>query len=107
MRRALFIHTFVQVLAAGEAGDAVPLPPEQAAALDSAVLAAYQAKGITTDARTWRRPAPLLGDLAHALAESGRVGIAKYVMRQRQHLAGLLTVDGRLVVSTMRFQTWP
>lgn len=41
--------------------------------------------------------------LAHALAESGRVGIAKYVMRQRQHLAGLLTVDGRLLVSTMRF----
>lgn len=41
--------------------------------------------------------------LAHALQKSGRAGIAKYVMRQRQHLAGLLTVDGRLVVSTMRF----
>ena len=41
--------------------------------------------------------------LAHALEKSGRAGIAKYVMRQRQHLAGLLTVDGRLIVSTMRF----
>jgi len=41
--------------------------------------------------------------LAHALQKSGRVGISKYVMRQRQHLAGLIVVDGRLVVSTMRF----
>jgi DNA end-binding protein Ku len=41
--------------------------------------------------------------LAHALEKSGRVGISKYVMRQRQHLAGLVVVDGRLVVSTMRF----
>ena len=41
--------------------------------------------------------------LAHALEKSGRVGISKYVMRQRQHLAGLIVVDGRLVVSTMRF----
>jgi DNA end-binding protein Ku len=43
------------------------------------------------------------GLLAHALEKSGRVGISKYVMRQRQHLAGLIVVDGRLVVSTMRF----
>ncbi len=41
--------------------------------------------------------------LAEALARSGRAGIAKYVMRQRQHLAALVVVDGRLVVSTMRF----
>ena len=64
------------------------------------------------DARYWDTPylaLPAKGAehsyalLAHALAKSGRAGIAKYVMRQRQHLAGLLTVDGRLVVSTMRF----
>jgi DNA end-binding protein Ku len=41
--------------------------------------------------------------LAEALDKSARVGIAKYVMRQRQHLAGLVSIDGRLVVSTMRF----
>ena len=42
--------------------------------------------------------------LAQALAKSGRAGVAKYVMRQRQHLAALVPVDGRLVVSTMRFE---
>jgi DNA end-binding protein Ku len=64
------------------------------------------------DARYWDTPylaLPAKGAehsyalLADALAKSGRAGIAKYVMRQRQHLAGLVTVDGRLIVSTMRF----
>ena len=41
--------------------------------------------------------------LAEALEKSGRAGIAKYVMRQRQHLAALVAVEGRLIVSTMRF----
>lgn len=41
---------------------------------------------------------------AQALATSGRAGIAKYVMRQREHLAALLPVNGCLVVSTMRFE---
>lgn len=44
------------------------------------------------------------GLFAQALEKSGRAGIAKYVMRQRQHLAALLPVDGCLVVSTMRFE---
>ena len=39
-----------------------------------------------------------------ALAKSGRAGIAKYVMRQREHLAALLPVNGCLVVATMRFE---
>jgi DNA end-binding protein Ku len=43
------------------------------------------------------------GLLAKALAASGRAGIAKYVMRQREHLAALIPIQGRLVVSTMRF----
>ena len=34
-------------------------------------------------------------------ARSGRAGISKYVMRER--LAALLPLDGRLIVSTMRF----
>ena len=42
--------------------------------------------------------------LAQALEKSGRAGVAKYVMRQRQHLAALVPLDGRLVVSTMRFE---
>jgi DNA end-binding protein Ku len=41
--------------------------------------------------------------LAEALAKSGRVGIAKYVMRQRQHLAALVSFEERLLVITMRF----
>jgi type IV secretory pathway VirB4 component len=75
-RRALFAHTFVQVLTAGETGDATSLPAAQAAALDAAVLAAYRGKGITTDPRTWRRPAPILADLAEALAAHGEAGTA-------------------------------
>jgi DNA end-binding protein Ku len=42
--------------------------------------------------------------LAQALEKSERVGISKYVMRQRQHLAALISVEGRLIVSTMRFE---
>lgn len=41
--------------------------------------------------------------LARALAASGRAGIAKYVMRERQHLAALQVVEGALVLTTMRF----
>jgi DNA end-binding protein Ku len=64
------------------------------------------------DARYWDTPyiaMPAKGAehsyalLAQALAKSGRAGIAKYVMRQRQHLAALISVEGRLIVSTMRF----
>lgn len=64
------------------------------------------------DARYWDTPylaAPGQGAehsyalLAEALEKSGRAGIAKYVMRQRQHLAALIAVNGRLVVSTLRF----
>ncbi len=69
VRRALFLQTFVAVLTGG-AG----VSPEEAAALDVAVLAAYRGKGITTDARTWRRPAPLLADVAAALNDTGDAG---------------------------------
>ncbi|BCJ51784.1 hypothetical protein Asp14428_32590 [Actinoplanes sp. NBRC 14428] len=69
VRRALFLQTFVAVLTGG-AG----VSPEEAAALDVAVLAAYRGKGITTDPRTWRRPAPLLADVAAALQDAGGAG---------------------------------
>jgi len=64
------------------------------------------------DPRYWSTPylvAPAKGAdhayalLTTALARSDRAGIAKYVMRTRQHLAALLVVDDRLVVCTMRF----
>ena len=61
-RRALFAHTLAAVLLGG------PLDPPAAAVLDRAVLAAYAARGITSDPRTHSRPAPLLADLAQALA---------------------------------------
>ena len=44
------------------------------------------------------------GLFAQALEKSGRAGIAKFVMRQREHLTVLLPVRGCLVVSTMRFE---
>jgi hypothetical protein len=37
------------------------------AALDKAIMTAYQRAGITADPRTWARPAPLLPSLAAAL----------------------------------------
>jgi type IV secretory pathway VirB4 component len=73
VRRALFMQTFVAVLTGGETGTG-QIAPEEAAALDVAVLAAYRAKGITTDPRTWRRPAPLLADVAASLHEAGDAG---------------------------------
>jgi type IV secretory pathway VirB4 component len=65
IRRALFAHTVVAVLL-GEK----PSPAERAA-LDTAVTAAYARAGITADPATWHRPAPLMHDLADALASGG------------------------------------
>jgi DNA end-binding protein Ku len=42
--------------------------------------------------------------LVRALADSGRAGIAKYVMRQRQHLAALHVVEDALMLTTLRFK---
>ena len=64
------------------------------------------------DVRYWETPYVVIAAkgaehsyalLAEALTKTGRAGISKYVMRERQHLAALLTVEGRLLVSTMRF----
>jgi hypothetical protein len=61
-RRALFAHTLLAVLLGG------PLEPAASAVVDRAVIAAYTTRGITSDPRTHPRPAPLLADLAQALA---------------------------------------
>ncbi|WP_157441880.1 VirB4 family type IV secretion system protein [Actinoplanes awajinensis] len=62
-RRALFLHTLVAVLLGEQP------PPAERAALDRAVLTAYDTAGITTDPGTWQRPAPLLRDVAAALTD--------------------------------------
>jgi type IV secretory pathway VirB4 component len=67
-RRALFLHTLVAVLL-GE-----PPSPQERAALDKAIIAAYQQAGITNDPNTWNRPAPLLRDLSTVLGTVGAAG---------------------------------
>ncbi len=39
--------------------------------------------------------------LAEAMAESGKVAIATFVMRTKQHLAAIRPIEGKLVLSTM------
>ena len=41
--------------------------------------------------------------LREALARSGRVGIATFVLRQREHLAAVKVADAAFVLTTMRF----
>jgi DNA end-binding protein Ku len=41
--------------------------------------------------------------LAATMAESGKVAVARFVMRARQQLAAIRSVDGRLVMSTMNW----
>ncbi|MGY6501531.1 MAG: non-homologous end joining protein Ku [Acidimicrobiales bacterium] len=41
--------------------------------------------------------------LTHTMAESGKVAIARFVMRSRQQLAAIRPVDGRLMMSTMHW----
>jgi type IV secretory pathway VirB4 component len=67
-RRALFTHTFISVLLGED------LPSADKAALDTAIIGAYHAAGITADPRTHARPAPLLADVAAALENAGDAG---------------------------------
>jgi len=89
-RRTQFMQTFTTVASpsgAGAIADAGRLSGHEAAALDDAVLAAYRAKGITTDPRTWRRPAPLLADVVAELAKLGEHG-RSVAARLRPYVAG-------------------
>jgi DNA end-binding protein Ku len=43
------------------------------------------------------------GLLREAIRETGRIGIAKFIMREVQHLAAVEVVDEALVLSTLRF----
>lgn len=62
IRRSLFLHTVISVLVGTD-----PAAAERAA-LDRGIAATYQSVGITSDARTWTRPAPTLRDLRDVLA---------------------------------------
>jgi len=42
--------------------------------------------------------------LREALRDSGRVGIARFVLRDKQHLAAVEVIDKALVLSVMRFE---
>ncbi|MFI5593544.1 VirB4 family type IV secretion system protein [Amycolatopsis sp. NPDC051758] len=70
IRRSLFLHTVISVLLGNE------LAATERAALDRAITATYQRAGITSDPRTWTRPAPLLADLAEVLAEEDGADLA-------------------------------
>ena len=105
-RRALFIHTVITVLLG-----TAPSPAERAA-LDKAIMAAYQAAGITADPRTQSRPAPLLPALAIALraarTEPATVLADRLVPFTEGTHAGLFTAptttrpEGHLVVFSLR-----
>ncbi|MDG4829971.1 conjugal transfer protein TraC [Solwaraspora sp. WMMD1047] len=85
--RARFMHTLVAVMAGGDTAVSAPLPGDEARSLDVAVLAAYRAKGITTDPRTWRRPAPLLADVTAALKDTDDAG-RRVASRLHPYVAG-------------------
>jgi type IV secretory pathway VirB4 component len=106
MRRGLFCHTLISVLLGG------PLDPATTAALDRAVITAYQQVGITADPRTWARPAPLLTNLVDALSAGGDPAaqalagrLAPYVTGSYRGLFNGATTtkpDGHLVVFCLR-----
>jgi DNA end-binding protein Ku len=55
----------------------------------------------------WLAPDPATAKpyalLAQTMAESGKVAVARFVMRSRQQLAAIRSVDGRLIMSTMNW----
>ena len=105
-RRALFAHTLVGVLLG------TPLDPDTTAALDRAVLAAYKARGISSDPRSHARPAPTFADLAAALEGDGGQPAATLAARLAPYVSGshrrlfdgptTTRPEGHLVVFSLR-----
>ncbi|MFJ6901561.1 VirB4 family type IV secretion system protein [Streptomyces hokutonensis] len=106
IRRALFLHTVLSVLLG------TTLPPTERAVLDQAIAATYQRVGITSDARTWTRPAPLLADLADTLRSSKDKTATDLATRLRPFTLGAFSglfagptttrPEGHLVVFSLR-----
>ncbi|HWH00596.1 MAG TPA: DUF87 domain-containing protein, partial [Pilimelia sp.] len=113
-RQGLFAHTLIKVLLAGDdpaAAVASAVSADEASALDTAIVAAYGAKGITADPRTWRRRAPLLADVVRELAATDGHGRA-LAARLRPFVSGAFSrlfdgptttaAQGHLVVYALR-----
>ncbi|MBE8525769.1 DUF87 domain-containing protein [Amycolatopsis sp. H6(2020)] len=106
IRRSLFLHTVISVLLGNELAGA------ERAALDRAITATYQRVGITSDPRTWTRPAPLLADLAKALTEVDDPAGAELAARLHPYITGAFSglfsgptttrPQGHLVVFSLR-----
>ncbi|MFJ8965333.1 VirB4 family type IV secretion system protein [Lentzea sp. NPDC102401] len=106
IRRSLFLHTVISVLLGSE------LAATERAALDRAITVTYQRAGITSDPRTWTRPAPLLADLAEVLAEGGDAAGAELSARLQPFVTGAFSglfsgptstrPEGHLVVFSLR-----
>jgi len=106
IRRSLFLHTVISVLLGAE------LAATERAALDRAITATYQRAGITSDPRTWTRPAPLLADLAEVLAETGDPAGVELAARLHPYVTGAFSglfsgptstrPEGHLVVFSLR-----
>jgi type IV secretory pathway VirB4 component len=106
IRRSLFLHTVIAVLLGSE------LAPGERAALDRGIAATYQQVGITADARTWTRPAPILRDLRDILAASTDPASRELAARLHPFVEGAFkqlfdgqtttTPDGHLVVFSLR-----
>ncbi len=105
-RRVLFLHTLISLLLGGQPA------PQEAAALDRAILAAYKAKGISADPRTHARPAPLLADLASALNDDPHSAADTLAARLEPYTSGshrglfdgptTARPEGHLVVFSLR-----
>jgi len=105
-RRAMFLQTLVATML-GE-----PLTAATKAVLDKAVIATYAAHGITSDRRTWKRPAPLLADLATMLEVSDAPEAAQLAARLAPYVSGsyrglfsgptTARPDGHLIVFSLR-----
>lgn len=106
IRRALFLHTVLALLL-----DTEPTAAERAI-LDTAIMRTYQQAGITTDPRSWTRPAPTLPDLRTVLTAMADPAAGSLAERLHPYTdgayAGLFTgptstePDGHLIVFSLR-----
>jgi type IV secretory pathway VirB4 component len=105
-RRTLFLHTVLAVCLGTD------LTAGERAVLDTALIATYANAGITTDPRTWTRPAPLMRDLRDVLATTGDVTAGELAARLHPFVDGAFadlfsgptttTPEGHLVVFSLR-----
>ncbi len=95
-------------------GEYVTITPEELDALDPAAVKTIDLQEFVDlvdidpmfyDAPYYLAPSPDTQKpyklLVAAMEESGKVGIARFVMRSKQYLAAIRPMDGRLVLSTM------